>query len=186
MIVSMRRMVVALMLAWLSTGAWIGEARGDGGTVRFSQRAGAYDIAVFTSPTPFRAGTVDISVLIQDLVKGQPVPQATVSVTAAPRGRAGGTMHIPATTEVATNKLLRAAIFELPDAGVWEVSVDVEGPAGPAEVRFEVQAGERLPRWLVLWPWLSWPLLAVLLYGVHQYLVWRRSRHPFLANQRAG
>jgi len=40
--------------------------RADGGAVRLSERQGGYQITAFTSPTPFRAGPVDISVLVQD------------------------------------------------------------------------------------------------------------------------
>ena len=38
-------------------------ARADGGAVRLRQRAGGYQIAVFTSPTPFRAGPVDLALI---------------------------------------------------------------------------------------------------------------------------
>jgi len=37
----------------------------DGGTVRLSQQQGNYQIAVLTTPTPLRAGPIDISVLVQ-------------------------------------------------------------------------------------------------------------------------
>src|SRR5262245_51794128 len=88
-------------------------ARADGGTVRLSQRAGGYRITVFTEPTPFRAGPVDVSVLVQDAATGDVVPGAQVTVWAAPSGRGGEAAEHPATTEAATNKLLRAALFEL-------------------------------------------------------------------------
>src|SRR5207244_1994724 len=94
--------------------------RADGGAVRLSQRAGGYQIAVFTSPTPLRAGPVDVSVLVQDAATGECVPDArvTVRLTAAD-GRA---VELPATTEAATNKLFRAAEFQLPEPGRWDVA----------------------------------------------------------------
>src|SRR5438477_6056515 len=79
--------------------------RADGGTVRLSQRAGGYHITVFTEPTPFRAGSVDVSVLVQDAVTRQALPQVQVTVWAAPPGRRSAAMSYPATTEAATNKL---------------------------------------------------------------------------------
>src|SRR5262249_156491 len=59
-----------------------GHARADGGTVRLSQRAGGYQVTVFTEPTPLRAGPVDVSVLVQDAATGQALPGAQVTVRA--------------------------------------------------------------------------------------------------------
>jgi hypothetical protein len=88
-----------------------------------------------------------------------------------PRGRPDEVIRCAATNEAATNKLFRAAVFEIPEPGWWEVEVAVEGERGPVRVQFEVEAGKAAPRWLALWPWLSWPALAILLYGIHQLLV---------------
>ena len=101
------------------------------------------------------------------------VPEAQVTVRLkAPGG--GRVLECPATTEAATNKLFHAAVFELPEPGWWDVEVAVEGPHGPALVRFEVEAAEPPPRWLELWPWFTWPALVVALFGLHQVLVRRR------------
>jgi hypothetical protein len=172
----MRAAAIRLTLGWLVVAAWCAAARGDGGTLRSSQRAGRYEIAVFTAPEPFRAGPVDISVLVQDAGSKEPVPDARVVVGLTPLGRPGGTTLVPATTAAATNKLLRSALFELPGPGRWMVDVDIAGAPGNAHVRFELEAADRLPRWLALWPWLSWPALVVLLYGIHQFFTFRKSR----------
>ena len=150
-------------------------ARADGGTIRLRQRAGGYQVAVFTSPTPVRAGPVDVSVLVQDAATGECVPEARVTVRLTARGT-GDVLEYPATTEAATNRLFHAAVFELPKPGWWEVEVAVEGPHGPAVLRFEVEADEPLPRWLELWPWFTWPALVIALFGVHQLLVKRKMR----------
>src|SRR3954466_8014421 len=137
-------------------------ARADGGAVRLRQRAGGYQIAVFTSPTPLCAGPVDVSVLVQDAATGECVPEARVTVRLTARGAANAREY-PATTEAATNKLLHAAVFALPGPGWWDVEVAVDGPHGSALVRLGVQADEPPPRWLELWPWFGWPALAVVL-----------------------
>ena len=160
---------------WLLLGPSSAAARADGGTIRLSQQQGGYRITVFTAPTPFRAGPVDISVLVQDAATGTPLPDVTVDVEVAPRGRLGEAVSIRATTEAATNKLFRAAVFELPEPGWWEVGVTVRGPKGTARVTCEAEAADALPRWLSLWPWVCWPALAVLLFCVHQWLVRRRA-----------
>ena len=62
-------------------------ARGDGGTVRLSEQRGGYQITAFTSPTPFRAGPVDISVFVQDTTSGEPVNDVRIVVRVAPIDR---------------------------------------------------------------------------------------------------
>jgi hypothetical protein len=176
-----RRIVPAvclLSLACLLAGPWCGVAWADGGTIRLSERRGDYRITVFTSPIPLRAGPVDVSVLVQDADTGEAVTQADVGVRAAPRGRVGVGVYHAATTAAATNKLFRAALFELPEPGWWEIEVAVDGPRGAAQVRFEVAAAEPLPQWPALWAWIGWPAAAVLLFAIHQVLVKRKSGRP--------
>jgi hypothetical protein len=107
-------------------------------------------------------------VLVQDASTGDPVTQVTVTVrmSKADDGRA---LEHPATTEAATNKLFRSAQFELPDEGRWLMQILVEGPHRTAVVTCEVDAAERLPRWLEMWPWFGWPGLAILVFGIHRY-----------------
>jgi hypothetical protein len=164
-------LVPALLIA---NSSWL---RADGGVMRLCERTGGYQVSVFTAPTPFRAGPVDVSVFVQDAATGECVTQARVTVRLQAHG-AGRLLEFPATSEAATNKLFRAAEFRLPDPGWWDVAVSVEGPHGPALVRFDVQADEPLPRWLDLWPWFGWPALAVALFGVHHALVRRRLLLP--------
>jgi hypothetical protein len=125
-------------------------------------------------PTPFRAGPVDVSVLVLDAATGEFVPEARVTVRLTAR-KTGDVLEIPATAEAATNRLLRAAVFELPEPGWWDVEVAVAGPHGPARIRFGMEADEPPPPWMELWPWFAWPAVAVALFGLHQGLVrrWR-------------
>jgi hypothetical protein len=141
--------------------------------VRLREQAGGYQITVFTSPTPLRAGPVDISVLVQDAATGEYVPEARATVCLKLPGT-GRVLEYPATPETATNKLLRAAEFQLPEPGWWDVTIAIDGPHGPAVVRFGLQADDPPPRWLDLWPWFCWPGVVVALFGVHRGLVRRR------------
>jgi hypothetical protein len=150
--------------------------RADGGEVRLRERAGAYQVTVFTAPTPLCAGPVDVSVLVLDAATAEHVPQARVTVRLTARGT-GEVLEHPATAAAATNKLFHAAVFELPEPGWWDVEVAVEGPRGPALLRFGLEADEPPPRWLELWPWFAWPALAVALFGLHRVLA-RRRRPP--------
>ncbi len=152
-------------------------ARGDGGTVRLSEQQGVYKITVFTSPAPFRAGPVDISVFVQDAESGEPVNDVRIVVRVAPVDRLEEAQTESATSAAATNKLFRSALFDLPTSGRWSVDIAIEGPKGPAQARFEIEAGEPMPHWLAIWPWIGWPAIAIALFGIHQYLVYRRSHN---------
>ena len=148
-------------------------ALADGGTVRLSERQGPYQITVFTSPTPLRAGPIDISVLVQDAESGEPASDAVVIVRVASADRPQEVLTQPATTAAATNKLFRSVLCELPSVGRWLATIAITGPTGCAEARFEFKAAERLPPWLTLWPWFLWPIIAIGLFGVHQVLARR-------------
>jgi hypothetical protein len=150
--------------------------RGDGGTLQLVERSGPFDVTLFTAPTPLRAGPVDISVLVQDAATGEPVPSASVWVSVFPRGRPGASIQQAATFEAATNKLLRAVVFELFASGWWEFAVDIKDGSKSGQVRVGLYANEPAPRWQTFWPWLGWPALVVVLYGIHQFRL-ERARH---------
>src|SRR5262249_22638021 len=91
--------------------------KADGGTLCLLERAGGYRVAVFSAPTPLRAGPVDISVLVQHASTGEQVPGARVTVRLKQPGTTGSLLEYRATTEAATNKLFHAAKFDLPEPG---------------------------------------------------------------------
>jgi hypothetical protein len=149
-------------------------AAADGGTIRLSERKGNYQITVFTAPTPLRAGPVDISVFVQNAATLEPVSDVQVTISATWRGSPDVVIQHPATTDAATNKLYYAATFDLPEPGSYSLEVFIAGTLGDAQVHFELEAAEPVPAWLAMWPWVGWPVLAILLFSIHQLLVrWR-------------
>ena len=164
----MRPVAVGVLFAWLLLVIGCTLAGADGGAIRLSSKQGGYQITVFTAPTPFRAGPVDISVLVQDSLTGEPMTGARVTVRMSKLGQLA--LDYPATAEAATNKLFRAAQFALPEPGRWDMQVRVEGSHGLAEIAGEVEAAEPLPRWREIWPWFGWPALAIALFSIHQIL----------------
>ncbi|MBO0722964.1 MAG: hypothetical protein J2P41_19215, partial [Blastocatellia bacterium] len=56
-------------------------ALADGGVVQLHQSSGPFVITVFTAPTPLRAGTADISVMVQDSQSDSPLLDANVIVS---------------------------------------------------------------------------------------------------------
>ena len=151
-------------------------AMADGGTIRLSERQGNYRLTVFTAPAPLRAGPVDVSVLIQDATTGEPASDMQVMIKAVWRGSSALAIHHPATTEAATNKLYYAATFDLPEPGWYALEVSVAGAQGEAQVHLELEAADPLPACLALWPWVAWPVVVMLLFSIHEFLVRRRSR----------
>jgi hypothetical protein len=169
----MRPVVVSVIVGWLLVGIGCPPALADGGSMRLAEEKGGYRITIFTAPTPFRAGAVDISALVQDASTGVLLTPVKVTIRMTKPGRPA--LEYPATTEAATNKLFRAAQFELPESGRWEMQVEVEGSHGLAVIGGELEAAEPLPRWRELWLWIGWPALATALFGIHE---WRRARRP--------
>jgi hypothetical protein len=166
--------VLVLCLGVLMSGGWCATVKADGGTLRLSECSGGYRITTFTAPTPFRAGPVEISVLVQDETSGEPAREATVTIRLAPQERPAKILKHRASTEASTNKLFQAALFTLPEAGRWIIDVEVDGTKGPGRSRVVVDAAGPPPRWVTLWPWIAWPALVVVLFAVHQRLARRR------------
>ena len=159
---------VVVIVGGLLLGTWCAPALADGGSVRLSEEKGGYRITVFSAPTPFRAGPVDLSVLVQDGSTGDPLTRVQVTVGMSKSG--GPAWIYPATTEMATNKLLHAAQFELPEPGRWALEVQVQGSHGPAVVGVELEAAEPLPRWREMWLWIGWPAMAIVLFIMNKLI----------------
>jgi hypothetical protein len=167
----MRPVAAGLFFSWFYLGLWCMPAKGDGGTVRVSREQSGCRITVFSSPSPLRAGPVDISVLVQDARKGEPLLQARVTIRMTKIGEP--VLEYEATHEVASNKILYARQFEIPVPGRWHLEVRIEGLHGAGAVTCELEAAEPLPRWLEMWPWICAPALAIALFGIHQLMARR-------------
>jgi hypothetical protein len=91
----MRPMIDSVIFGWLYLVTLCAPAKADGGSLLLSEKRGGYQITVFTAPTPFRAGPVDISTLVQDASSGDLVTQARVIIRLTKPGRPG--LDYPAT-----------------------------------------------------------------------------------------
>jgi hypothetical protein len=163
----MLRPIVVCLLGWLLLAAGTSAARADGGALRASRQCGDYRVSVFTSPTPLRAGPVDVSVLVQDAATGEVQHDLPVEVQAVRGGRAA-TIRRPATSQAATNKLFHAAQFDLPASGRWDIAVTVDDGRQTEQLRFTVEAADRAPPWQTLWPWFTWPALVIVLFALRR------------------
>ncbi len=180
-----QKAVGGLLLVLASIIALPGTAWADGGTLRLSQRSGDYQISVFTSPAVLRAGVVDISVLMQDSATGAVRNDVPISIELIPADQPALKLEQPATTSAATNKMFRAAQFDVPRPGSWEARVCI-GERQPAHVSFKFDVAPPPPAWLQLAPWVGWPLVLVALFIWHQRLASRRETRTSLAAAHAG
>lgn len=148
-------------------------ARGDGGLLRLKQTAGPYDISVFTAPTPLRVGRIDVSILVLRQTDHAPVLDAAVDVGL--RGP-GGERAATASVAAATNKLLYAALIDVPAPGRWSLSARVRRGENDVTVAGDVEVAPALgPAW-TFWPYLALPAIVIGLFGLNQ---WLRARPPF-------
>lgn len=146
----------------------------DGGIVRHVQNAGPWRVTVFTSPTPFRAGPVDISFLIQDAATGDAILDAAIDLTAE---GPTGTVHTTATRTNATNRMLYAALLTLPALGEWSFTAGMTRAGHAETISFSIPVAPALPPWQTYWPWFSVPMIGIWLFVAHQAIVWQRHAH---------
>jgi hypothetical protein len=149
--------------AVLIVGAWPAWGH-HGGEVRLMQKAGPFLITVFSDPTPLRAGPVDISVMVQDGDGGRPILEAEVTAQLQEQGTDRLPIIIQATRQNSTNKLLYAALVNLPAPGLWKLQVAVQYQAQAANVACMVTAAP--PRAIPHFWWLCVALLSVAIGGV--------------------
>jgi hypothetical protein len=126
------------------------------------------DVAPFT--VPLRAGPVDVSVMVQDLASGTPILDAEVELRLTRTGGGDAALHVPALRASATNKLLYAAVFDLPAAGSWAVRAGVRRGDTTGEVACTVDAAERTPAPIAFWPYFALPPVVIVLFLLHQRL----------------
>jgi hypothetical protein len=170
----MRSTLIIVMSSFLTLALCSVPALADGGRVVLMERQVDCRISVFTSPDPLRAGPIDISVLIQDAETGKPITNAQIIVTLTSASAPSRTIHAVATNDAATNKLLSAALVDLPASGEWSTEISCLAQHTAFQVHFTIDAGEPTLARLDVWPWFTWPAGAVILFGIHRRLVWRR------------
>lgn len=156
------------------------EARGDGGTLQISQRSGDLQISVFTDPAMPRVGMLDVSVLVQDAETQSIRDDVPVQIRLEHAGGEAIPMQEMATSASATNRLFKAAQFDVAESGVWRVTVSMP-EASNEPLRFDLEISPPLPPWMQLAPWVGWPFGVAALFLMHERLASRRRVSPRLA-----
>ncbi|MBY0278273.1 hypothetical protein K2Z84_23340 [Candidatus Binatia bacterium] len=174
------RAVIVLVAACLASAA-PRAAHGDGGLVRASGVQNGLLVTLFTTPTPLRVGSADVSVLVQDAATRAPILDAQVSARVSPQHEGA----LPATALLdragATNQLLQAAPVTLPIPGPYRIVVEARRGVARALLATDVTVEPALPPLLALWPYLALPPLVIGLFLVQQIL-----RHRSRGDARTG
>lgn len=153
-------------------------SNGDGGIVQISELNGPWRITLFSSPTPLRAGPVDLSIMVQHPETDESVLDATVNLMLQPIDGQGDAILVEATRRDATNKLLYAALLDLPASGRWQVDAAVRVGDDAARIQTTLVADDPVPPMLSLWGWLAVPIVFIVLFVCNQWLVRTRRRAP--------
>ena len=136
---------LTLIFGYSAGVAW---AHGGGVPQLTNAEAGPYQVSVWTQPNPLQAGEAHFTVSVSEPPAsdagegraGSPVLGATIELqlklAEEPEQQA---LAVLATHEAAVNKLFYEADVELPEAGQWQVTYSVEGPAGSGSTGFEIE-----------------------------------------------
>jgi len=149
-------------------------AQADGGAAQFTKSAGPFVITVFTTPSPLRAGPVDISLMIQNRENQQPVLDCLAQVQVSKDGATS--IGSEATHQAAQNKLLYAAQVKIPESGLWELEAAIKCGDDSANVNGSLSVAPSSPVLLVYWRSLALPPVFISLFALNQWLKRRSNK----------
>ncbi len=158
------------LLAWflLATSAPL---LADGGMLLLHKESSPFVITVFASPTPPRAGVIDLTVLVQASETLQPVLDADVHLEFT---KSGSQIQVRATRDHTTqNKLLYAASVHLDNPGEWLYTVSVRAirsAAAPVAISGAIAVAAEQPKLAAYWSYLALPFLGLAIFALHQRL----------------
>jgi hypothetical protein len=147
----------------------------DGGKVQFQRKAGTFNITLFSTPTPVRAGRADLSVMVQNSADQSPLLDAEVRLHLV-KSEANSITEIsaPARHRQATNKLLYAAQVDLKSPGKYRVEISVQTPHDSALVTGDLDVLPPEPPLLAHWPYFAALPVVAFLFVLNQRLKRRR------------
>jgi hypothetical protein len=144
------------------------------GAVQLHQEAGPFVITVFTSPSPLSVGPADISLLLQNRDRLDPVLDANVHVVL--RDDASN-IEIQAhpTRAPGRDKLLYAAPVMFVSPGRWRMAVIIERNGKTAETEGILDVA-RAPAKVSYAGYIAFPPVTIVLFAIRGRLIRRRSR----------
>jgi hypothetical protein len=152
----------------------------DGGTVVLHKHAGDFEVTVFSKSEAVRAGTNDLSVMVQRGDQST-VMNAAVLLHFEMKQKSGDIMRLTAIANhaKATNKMLYAASINIPATGLWQMDADVTSDGRNGVATGQIQVLPPLPPVVNYWPYVAMvPALAV------AFLINRKLRERFRSRPR--
>ena len=156
----------------------------DGGAILARQTINGLGLTVFASPSPLRAGPVDVSVIVQDgetSVLDAAVEVAWLTSSSSPSEwlppcctMEPGAEKLPAIRAHSNNRLLYSAIVPMKSSGPSKLVISVAQGGRKALLSCDIEVRPPLPPAVAFWPWLVFPPVAIAGFVLHQNLV--RSR----------
>ena len=171
--------VIGLML-FLARMSWA-----DGGAIQFQGDAGTFHVTVFTLPPILSAGPVDVTVLIQERSKLNPLLDAQVTLdltaqTSSSLNKQGWSppacalsappllTDIPARLNHGENRLLYGALVQVPYSGIWQLKINMARGSEKESVRTLLKVNPPAPPPLAYWHLFILPPLGVLGYYLNR------------------
>lgn len=162
-----------LGVGWLALMVWPrpGAAHGGGTPQLVAVPVGPYTLSLWTQPDPPRVGTLHLTaaVFVPGPQADTPVLDARVVARLTPEQ--GQPLEVELTHAQAVNPLYYEADVRVPSAGVWRVTIAVQGEQGGGEAAFDLKVHPALP----LGGWGLAALAVVLLVGGYFLLGGKRS-----------
>lgn len=153
---SMIRALSILVVFWC--GICAVPVHADTGQLREVVTTDGINVVIFTSPTPLRAGEIEVAALVTDAVTGAPLNGVELEVMVRdPSWDPDMTSMRIAGGIDPTDPLRSKAVFDLPQPGDWEILIEVQYDGTVVPITLELSAGDRMPRW--------WQILPVALIG---------------------
>jgi hypothetical protein len=147
----------------------------DGGKIQFQRKAGAFNVTLFSTPSPVRVGRADFSVMVQNAADQSSILDADVRIHLVRHdSRSISEVSAPARHEQATNKLLYAAQMDLNTAAKYRVEISVQNSRDSALVTGDIDVLPPEPPLLAHWPYFAALPLVALLFAINQRLKRRR------------
>ena len=159
----MRTSASFLVMLFLARTSWA-----DGGAIQFQGDAGTFHVTVFTLPPILSAGSIDVTVLIQDRSKLNPLLDArvTLDLTAqggrSPKKKAWSPpacalnippslADIPARLNHGENRLLYGALVQIPYSGIWKLKINIQRDSETESVWTLLKVNPPAPPPLAYW-----------------------------------
>jgi hypothetical protein len=170
----MRTTLIFGLMLFLARTSWA-----DGGAIQFQGDAGSFHVTVFTLPPILSAGSVDVTVLVQDRSKLDPLLDARVTLDLTAQAASGPKKEawlppacalnmppslagIPARLNHGENRLLYGALVQVPYSGIWRLKINVHRYSETESVGTLLKVNPPVPPPLAYWQLFILPPLGLL------------------------